>query len=64
MSTTELPLLDLGAGQQTQEIRQSLRRLEPKHARYYWLLLAESHLTRRRFGTMLQRIWALPVPTG
>jgi hypothetical protein len=35
-----------------------------KHARYYWLLLAESHLTRRRFGTMLQRIWALPVPTG
>jgi hypothetical protein len=35
-----------------------------KHARYYWLLLAESHLTRRRFGTMLHRIWALPVPTG
>jgi hypothetical protein len=35
-----------------------------KRARYYWLLLAESHLTRRRFGTMLQRIWALPVRTG
>jgi len=35
-----------------------------KHARYYWRLLAESHLTRRRFCTMLQRIWALPVPTG
>ena len=35
-----------------------------KHARYYWLLLAESHLTRRLFGSMLQRIWALPVPTG
>ena len=35
-----------------------------KHARYYWLLLAESHLTRRLFGAMLQRIWALPVPTG
>ena len=33
-----------------------------KHARYYWLLLAESHLTRRLFGAMLQRIWALPVP--
>jgi Transposase DDE domain group 1 len=31
-----------------------------KHARYCWLLLAESHLTRRRFGTMLQRIWVLP----
>ena len=30
-----------------------------KHARYYWLLLAESHLTRRLFGSMLQRIWAL-----
>jgi hypothetical protein len=35
-----------------------------KHARYYWLLLAEGHLTRRLFATMLQRIWALPVPTG
>ena len=23
-----------------------------KHARYYWLLLAESHLTRRLFGAM------------
>ena len=29
-----------------------------KHARYYWLLLAESHLTRRLFGSMLRRIWA------
>jgi hypothetical protein len=35
-----------------------------KHARYYGLLLAESHLTRRLFGAMLQRIWALPVPMG
>jgi Transposase DDE domain group 1 len=35
-----------------------------RHARYYWLLLAESHLTRRLFGSMLQRIWALPAPTG
>jgi hypothetical protein len=35
-----------------------------KHARYYWLLLAESHLTQRLFGAMLHRIWALPVPTG
>ena len=35
-----------------------------KHARYYWLLLAETHLTRRLFGAMLRRIWALPVPTG
>ena len=35
-----------------------------KHARYYWLLLAESHLTRRLFGAMVGRIAALPVPTG
>jgi hypothetical protein len=33
-----------------------------KHARYFWLLLAESHLTRRLFGVMLRRIWALPLP--
>jgi hypothetical protein len=30
----------------------------------YWLLLAESHLSRCLFGSMLQRIWALPVLTG
>jgi Transposase DDE domain group 1 len=35
-----------------------------RHARYWWLLLAEGHLTRRLFEAMLQRIWALPVPTG
>jgi hypothetical protein len=35
-----------------------------KHARYYWLLLAESHLTRRLFGSMVWRIAALPMPTG
>jgi hypothetical protein len=35
-----------------------------KHARYYWLLLAESHLTRRLFGVMVRRIAPLPVPTG
>jgi hypothetical protein len=27
-----------------------------KHARYYWLLLAESHLTRRLFGATVQRM--------
>jgi hypothetical protein len=31
-----------------------------KHARYNWLLLGESHLTRRLFEAMLRRIWALP----
>jgi hypothetical protein len=35
-----------------------------KHARYYWLLLAESHLTRRLFGSMLHRMEALPLPAG
>jgi hypothetical protein len=35
-----------------------------KHARYYRLLLAEGHLTRRRFGAMLGRIALLPIPTG
>lgn len=33
-----------------------------KHARYYWLLLAESHLTRRLFGAMARRIELLPLP--
>jgi len=39
-----------------------------KHARYYWLPLAEGHLTRRLFGAMLRRgpegTPALPVPAG
>jgi hypothetical protein len=35
-----------------------------KHARYYWLMLAESHLTRRLFGSMVRLMEALPVPTG
>jgi hypothetical protein len=35
-----------------------------KHTRYYWLLLAESHLTRRLFASMLGRIAGLQVPTG
>ena len=35
-----------------------------KHARYYWLLLAESHLTRRLFESMVRRIELLPLPAG
>jgi hypothetical protein len=35
-----------------------------KHARYYWLLLAESHLTRRLFASMVRRIAGLPLPSG
>ncbi|MGA2880750.1 MAG: IS1380 family transposase [Bryobacteraceae bacterium] len=35
-----------------------------KHARYYWLLLAEGHLTRQLFAAILRRIWTLPLPAG
>ncbi len=35
-----------------------------KHARYYWLLLAEGHLTRSLFGAILRRLTALSVPAG
>jgi hypothetical protein len=35
-----------------------------KRARHYWLLLAESHLTRRLFGSMLQGIAMLPSAAG
>ncbi len=34
-----------------------------KHARYYCLLLAEGHLTRQLFVSMMRRIQAPPVPT-
>ena len=33
-------------------------------ARYFWLLLAENHLTRRLFAGMLRKIAALPSPAG
>ena len=35
-----------------------------KHARYYWLLLAEEHLNRKLFGSMVRMIAALPLPAG
>jgi hypothetical protein len=35
-----------------------------KHARYYWLLLEERHLTRRLFGAMPCSIAALSSPAG
>jgi len=35
-----------------------------KHARYYWLMLAESHLTKRLFAEMVRRMEALPLPAG
>lgn len=46
-----------------QRLVKSGRRLV-KHARYYWLFLAESHLNRQRFGAMLGRIVLLPIPIG
>ena len=52
-----------GAADAHQELVQTGSRLV-KHARYYWLLLAENHLPRRLFGAMLRRIWALPLPAG
>ena len=35
-----------------------------KHARYYWLLLSEGHLTRRVFAAILRRIESLPTLAG
>jgi hypothetical protein len=35
-----------------------------KQARYYWLRLAEGHLTRLLFGDMLRRIALLLSPAG
>ncbi len=35
-----------------------------KHARYYWLLLAEGDLSRRLFASMLGRIDGLSLPSG
>jgi hypothetical protein len=35
-----------------------------KHARHYWLMLAESHLTRRLFGSLVKRIEVLPLADG
>jgi len=35
-----------------------------KHARYYWLQLAEARLSRRLFSSMLRMIAALSLPNG
>jgi hypothetical protein len=35
-----------------------------QHARYYWLMLAESHLAWRLFAGMLAKIAMLPSPAG
>ena len=62
------PALPLGVGNwsltslQQRLVKTGGRRIQ--HARYYWLLLAEGHLTRRLFGAMVRRIEALSVPAG
>jgi len=35
-----------------------------KHARYYWLLLGESHLTRRLLGLIVRQIEMLSASAG
>ena len=35
-----------------------------KHARYYWFMLADGHLTRARFAAMSRRIAMLLLPAG
>ena len=35
-----------------------------KHARYYWLILAKRHLTRRLYKGRVRPNEALPVPAG
>ncbi|MGD0222813.1 MAG: hypothetical protein ABSF71_10785 [Terriglobia bacterium] len=35
-----------------------------KYARYYWLLLTESYLTRRQFGSLVRRIASPSLPAA
>jgi hypothetical protein len=35
-----------------------------KHAQYFWLLLGEGHLARRRFGAMVRRTAGLAPSAG
>ena len=45
-------------------LAKAVRGSSAKHARYYWLLLAESYLRRRLFGALLRPIEAVPWPAG
>jgi hypothetical protein len=40
------------------------RRTTHQTSAYYWLLLAESHLTRQLFAAMLRKITMPPAPAG
>jgi hypothetical protein len=35
-----------------------------KHPRYYWLMLAEGHLTRTQLSAMVRRIAMFPIPAN
>src|SRR5713226_2626459 len=70
-SRTRDQVYRLGAGNSEQPQRQTDPRIDLVGAAFttiacdsYRLLLAESHLTRRLFGAMLQQIAALPSPVG
>jgi len=59
------PVAAAGAAEgNRQVVADQLQQRLVKHARYYWLLLAESHLKRRLFASMVRRIELLPVPAG
>jgi hypothetical protein len=53
-----------GVAARIARISDPLASVDIRHARYYWLLLAESHLTRRLSGSTVRRIASLPLPTG
>ena len=57
-------ILDWLSAEALHSLQQECCGLLVKHARYYWLWLAEGHLTRRLFGAIVRRIAALPVPGG
>jgi hypothetical protein len=67
VSTLERALSTISAGGSLTKLRQRLVKTGGrlvKHARYYWLMLAKSRLTRRLFGSMVRRIGALAPATG
>jgi hypothetical protein len=54
---------DRGAALPSRLLMKTGKRLV-KHARYYWLMLAEGHLTRGRFAATMRRIALLPLPAN
>ena len=50
MKNKRLPVFAVAIGLLVVPTENSIRGRQVKHARYFWRLLAESHLTRRRIG--------------